>query len=117
MVWILGSVVGVLLGGLWTTTRPLLAEMVPKDELGKFFGIFALSGRAAAIVGPLIWTVIVYTFQVDRKAGETMVQWLALDNVGSEHLPYKVALFSLAGMMLIGLFILRKVPHPVSEND
>ncbi len=68
-VWILGSVVGVLLGGLWTTSRPMLGELVPHNELGKFFGLFSLSGRAAAIVGPLVWTTVVYLFNSERFLG------------------------------------------------
>ena len=66
VIWILGSLVGILLGGLWTTTRPMLAELVPRDQLGRFFGLFSLSGRAAAVIGPLIWTMILYLFDADR---------------------------------------------------
>ena len=55
IIYFLGSIVGILLGGLWTVSRPLLAEMVPRNELGRVFGLYSLSGRAAAVVGPLIW--------------------------------------------------------------
>jgi UMF1 family MFS transporter len=110
MIWILGSVVGILLGGLWTTTRPFLAELVPHDELGKFFGLFSLSGRAAAAVGPLLWTLTVFLFQSDRFAGKLLGGWLGLDSVGLIKLPYKMAVLSLAVMVLIGWSIFRKVP-------
>ncbi|MBU0982614.1 MAG: MFS transporter, partial [candidate division Zixibacteria bacterium] len=86
-VWILGSAVGVLLGGLWTTTRPLLAELVPRDELGRFFGLFSLSGRAAAVIGPLIWTAVVFLFQPDRPAGVWLSQLLALEGEAARVLP------------------------------
>lgn len=109
MIWILGSVVGVLLGGLWTTTRPFLAELVPHDELGKFFGLFSLSGRAAAAVGPLLWTLTVYLFQPDRTAGKALGDWLELDKDGLTKLPYKMAVLSLVIMVLIGWSIFRKV--------
>jgi len=117
VVWILGSVVGVLLGGLWTTTRPFLAEMVPREELGKFFGLFSLSGRAAAVVGPLVWTLVVYLFQPDRPAGRLLGGWLVLDTDALNALPYKVAILSLAFMVLIGLMIFRKVPHAKGSLD
>ena len=111
IIWILGSVVGILLGGLWTTTRPMLAELVPHDELGRFFGLFALSGRAAAVIGPLIWTVILYLFDADRALGRAAADVFGLDAVWAEKLPYKLGVMSLVVMVLIGLFIFRKVPH------
>lgn len=117
VVWVLGSVIGVLLGGLWTTTRPFLAEMVPREELGKFFGLFSLSGRAAAVVGPLVWTLVVYLFQPDRPAGRLLGGWLGLDTDALSTLPYKVAILSLAFMVLVGLVIFRKVPHAKGSLD
>ena len=111
LIWILGSLVGVLLGGVWTTSRPLLAELVPRNELGRFFGLFALSGRAAAVVGPLLWTLVVYLAHPDRVLGRLFNQMLHLDQHGAERLPYQLAVLSLAGMMLIGLVIFLKVPH------
>jgi UMF1 family MFS transporter len=117
VVWILGSMVGILLGGLWTTTRPFLAEMVPKEELGKFFGLFSLSGRAAAVVGPLVWTVVVYVFQPERAAGRWLGGLLGLDADDLQNLPYKLAVLSLAMMVLVGLIIFRKVPESRGAND
>jgi len=111
VVWVLGSVVGILLGGLWTTSRPMLAELVPKEELGRFFGIFALSGRAAAVVGPVVWTAIIYLFQPENMLGRWAVQSFNLSEAQAEKLPYKLGVLSLAGMILIGLAIFRKVPH------
>ena len=115
LVWVLGSVVGVLLGGLWTVSRPLLAELVPREELGRFFGLFALSGRAAAVIGPLIWTAIVYSFAPERYLGRVTA---ALFNIPAERLaslPYRVAVLALAAMMVAGLVIFRKVPDPAGR--
>lgn len=53
--WVVGSAIGVCLGGTWTAARPLLVSLVPEDELAEFFGLYAMSGKAAAIVGPLVW--------------------------------------------------------------
>jgi UMF1 family MFS transporter len=113
VVWILGSVVGVCLGGLWTTTRPYLGELVPKGELGRFFGLFSLSGRAAAVVGPLLWTTTVYFFRPERTFGRAAVEWLDLDAGQGASLPYKMGLLSLFVMMIIGLIIFAGVPGPV----
>lgn len=117
IIWLLGSLVGVLLGGLWTITRPFLAELVPADELGKFFGLFALSGRAAAIIGPLVWTATVYFFNPNRPLGNWLVQVLNLNEQAATTLPYKTGVLSLVLMMIIGLIIYRKLPDPGSLND
>lgn len=115
VVWVLGSVVGILLGGLWTTSRPLLAELVPREELGRFFGLFSLSGRAAAVIGPLIWTTIVYIFQPSKPLGGWAIKTFGIDSANATHLPYKAGVLSLAVLMLIGLIIFRKVPHTLSR--
>jgi UMF1 family MFS transporter len=112
LIWILGSVVGVLLGGLWTTSRPLLGELVPKGELGRFFGLFSLSGRAAAVVGPLVWTTIVYFFNPERALGRLTADKLNIGADAIHTIPYKAGVLGLVVMMLIGLYIYRKVPHP-----
>ncbi|MCB2231429.1 MFS transporter [bacterium] len=109
VIWILGSLVGVLLGGLWTTTRPMLAELVPHDQLGRFFGLFSLSGRAAAVVGPLVWTAIVYLFHPGQPLGRRLAGSLGLGS-DAVWLPYKLAVLSLAVLMIVGLVIFRKVP-------
>jgi len=111
VVWILGSLVGVLLGGLWTTSRPMLAELVPRQDLGRFFGLFSLSGRAAAIVGPLVWTAVVYFFNSERFLGRAVINLFGESTVDSVKLPYKMGILSLVVMMIVGLYIFRKVPH------
>ena len=115
-VWVLGSAIGVFLGGLWTTSRPMLAELVPRGELGRFFGLFALSGRAAAVVGPLVWTTVVYLLHPQRSLGRTVIDLLGITDVDSGKLAYKAGILSLALMMLIGLYIFRKVPDLGNER-
>ncbi len=118
VIWILGSVVGILLGGLWTTSRPMLGELVPHDELGKFFGLFSLSGRAAAIIGPLVWTTVVYLFNAERQLGIMTAELLQLSESGMQSLPYKAGILSLLCMMIVGLYIFRKVPsQEMKETD
>ena len=117
VVWIIGSLVGILLGGLWTASRPLLAELVPREELGRFFGLFSLSGRAAAVIGPLVWTIVVYLFNPERSLGKFAINLLNIEIVNYEKLPYKMGVVSLVMMMIIGLVIFRKVPHTRVNSD
>jgi MFS-type transporter involved in bile tolerance (Atg22 family) len=91
--WIIGSVVGVLMGSTWTAARPLLISLVPEEMVAEFFGLYALSGKVAAIFGPLVWGAAVFLF---KPYGDVV--------------RYKAAVLSLALMMALGLILLWKVP-------
>jgi UMF1 family MFS transporter len=91
--YILGSLAGISLGGVWTTERPLLINLVADNErLAGYFGLFALTGRMAAVIGPLIWGLTVLVF----------------GSLGA--VKYRFAVGSVLVMMVTGLIILRKVP-------
>ena len=90
----MGSAVGVCLGGTWTAARPLLVRLVPEDELAEFFGLYAMSGKAAAIVGPLVWGGVLWA----------AAAWPA-------SVRYRLAVAVLAVMLSAGLGVLRwRVP-------
>jgi len=91
--WLLGACIGILLGATWTAARPLLISLVPRENLGEFFGLYALSGKVAAITGPLIWSGVAYLFS----------------NYGNV-IKYKAAIGALVILMFIGALILRGVP-------
>lgn len=110
IIYLLGSVIGILLGGLWTLSRPLLAEMVPRHELGRFFGLYSLSGRSAAVIGPIIWGLLVFIFNPARPAGAFLSTFLNLSAEASAKLPYRIGVLSLVLIMATGLYIFRKVP-------
>lgn len=117
IIYLIGSVIGILLGGLWTLSRPLLAEMVPRHELGRFFGLYSLSGRSAAIVGPVIWGILVFIFNPARPAGQFLSSFLNLSAESSAKLPYRIGVLSLVLIMAVGLFIFRKVPTGGTGKD
>lgn len=91
--WLTGGVVGALMGGTWTTSRPLLAGLTPAAEHGRFFGLYALSDKAAAVVGPLLWGLIIW-------AGKPLGP-----------LRYRLAVASLALFVAAGWWLLRGVPE------
>jgi len=115
--WVIGSCVGIFLGSVWTSSRALLIGLVPKDVVGQFFGLYSLSGRAAAIIGPLVWGLVVTIFASDRAAGQTLfdlLQGIGLDlsPAIAHSLNYRLAVIVLALVMGIGLIIYRKIPDP-----
>ncbi|HET8522115.1 MAG TPA: MFS transporter [Thermomicrobiales bacterium] len=60
--WIVAPLAGIAIGGTSATDRTLLLRLAPPSQIGRFFGLYAMVGRFAAIIGPLIWTVIVDWF-------------------------------------------------------
>lgn len=92
--WIIGSFVGIFMGSTWTSARPLLLTLVPPNMAGEFFGLYSFSGKAASIIGPLIWGLTVYLLGDQPDV-----------------IKYKAAVGSLAVLMFIGLVLLLKVPN------
>lgn len=92
--WALGGALGALLGGVWTAARPLMLSLTPEDRYGELFGLYALSGKLAAVVGPLLWGLTLLLF---KDAGDP--------------LRYRAAVGGLMVMLALALAILRRVPE------
>jgi UMF1 family MFS transporter len=86
--WVIAPFAGFMLSGTWAADRPLLIELSPERLLGQFYGLYALAGRFASLIGPLIWALIV-------------------DGLG---LGRPVALVVLLGFVLLAIVILRPLP-------
>lgn len=117
MYWVLGSIFGILLGSTWTISRPLLNQLVPERKLGLFYGLYSLSGKAAAVLGPILWGLVVLSLTSESTV-TTLVTDL-LDTLGvSVHetvlqtIQYRFAVGSLAILVLAGLIIYWKIPDP-----
>lgn len=91
--WIAGPLAGIALGGTWTADRPLMLQLSPPRYLGQFYGLYAMVGRFAAIVGPVLWSLVV-------------------DGLG---LGRPTAVLTLAIWIVISMAILRGVPNQPRE--
>jgi len=80
-VYVMGISFGLLLATLWTTIRPVLLELSPKEEVATRFAFLSISERMAAVIGPLWWGFMV------------------------EMIDYRTATLSLALFPIIGWFI------------
>lgn len=56
---ILGAILGIFFGPVQAASRSLMARMIPVGAEGEMFGLYALSGKATAFVGP--WLVALIT--------------------------------------------------------
>ncbi|MBO8162670.1 MAG: MFS transporter [Brevibacillus sp.] len=93
MFWLAGGLYGIAMGSTWVTSRTLIVELTPPEKRGQFFGLFAFSGKVSSLVGPALYGTIV----------------LLLSQYGT--LASRVAMASLALLVLIGLVIHLKVPY------
>lgn len=92
--WIVGFAMGFNYGGVNATERPVLLSLVPDSQAGRYFSLLLLSARAAAIVGPLMWSLT-----VDSLEG----------SLGTA-VAYRVAVSVVAVMFAIAWWLLRGVP-------
>jgi len=58
-IWVAGPLIGWAMGGVWVLSRALLIELGWPEHRTKLFTVFGLVGRAAGIVGPLLWGITV----------------------------------------------------------
>jgi len=113
--WIIGSLIGIFLGSTWTSSRPLLTSLAPREMLGEFFGLYSLSGRAAAIVGPILWGGAVLFFKKDNLFVQKVVSLLEsfgvyISEVTLGTIQYRFGIGILLILMIVGLLIFVKVP-------
>jgi UMF1 family MFS transporter len=112
--YVVGAFVGIFLGAVWTTARPLLNSLVPEEKLGQFYGLYTLSGRSAATIGPLTWGLIVLVGKQDMPLGKAALWLVSLaggDAVAlAPTIHYRLALASLLVTMIAGFILFFKVP-------
>ncbi|HEX6977953.1 MAG TPA: MFS transporter [Alphaproteobacteria bacterium] len=75
--WALGLLLGAFFGPVQAASRSLAARMAPAEHRAKTFGLFALSGRITAFLGPAVlsWTTAIAASQ--RAGMATILVFLA----------------------------------------
>lgn len=86
--WIAGPIMGFCLGSTWATSRVLVVELSPKDQLAEIFGLAGLFGRLSSVIGPLLWGLVVW-----------------------DPARYRHAILMLIGLLAVGLALLSRVPY------
>ena len=99
LLWVVGPLLGIVLGSLSAVDRVFLLRLVPPERRGEDFGLYALVGKLSTGFGPLVlWggTILV------------MNELVGLSKFDAS----RVAVVVLAGSALLGWFILR----PLSDE-
>jgi UMF1 family MFS transporter len=71
--WGLSLGLGVFVGPAQAAARSLLARMAPPDKVTEMFGLYSLSGRAAAFLGPLALGTATAAFASQRAGMATIL--------------------------------------------
>ena len=95
--------IAITMGFFWASPqisdRVLLTYLSPNGQIGEFFGLFQMSGRLSAVIGPALWGLTIW----------------ALSETGE--LAYRIALATLAIFLILGLLVLRTVKVTRESSD
>jgi UMF1 family MFS transporter len=72
-----------------------MVGIAPPQYLGQFYGLYALAGRFAALVGPLLWALVVDVLGLGRPT----------------------ALLVLLALVLVAMVILYPLPSSIGRPD
>ncbi|MDR7088353.1 MFS transporter [Cellvibrio fibrivorans] len=89
-----GLLIGLAFGPVQASSRSYMARSVSVDEAGRYFGIYALSGRATTFLATMSVTVL--TLYTDSA---------------------RIGMAALIVFLVVGLAILLKAPYPASSSN
>ena len=93
-----GPIAGVGMGGVWVVSRTFIIELSPTEKVGEFFGLYGMVGKAASILGPMLWGLVVWTLDM------------------TETLKYRAAVTLLLGILFIATFLFRDLTQKLQHN-
>jgi len=85
--WGLGLALGLFVGPAQAASRSLMAHMAPTEARAAWFGLFALSGRVTAFVGPALLGLATAAFQSQRAGMAVVILLLAAGAIALAPLP------------------------------
>jgi len=91
--WVFGLGLGVFVGPVQSASRSMMAHLAPVDIRTEMFGLYALSGKATAFLGPALLASVTAATGSQRYGMATIV-----------------------GFLVVGLLLLRGVPSASSRS-
>ena len=76
--WVGASMIGIFLGPTQAASRSLMTRLSPPAMRTEMFGLYALSGKATAFVGPFLLSTVTLTFGNQRAGMATIIVFLLL---------------------------------------
>lgn len=87
--WVLGVAIGAFFGPVQAASRTFMAHLAPEEMRTEMFGLYALTGKATAFLGPMLLGWATLAFDSQRAGMATVLVFFA-----------------------VGLMLLLKVPSP-----
>jgi MFS transporter, UMF1 family len=79
--WVLGVLIGLFVGPAQSASRTLMARLAPPDQRTEMFGLYALSGKLTAFMGPFLFGAATSLFQTQRAGMAVVVVLLTVGGV------------------------------------
>src|SRR5690606_30170217 len=83
-----GLLIGLAFGPVQASSRAYLARSVDIADAGRYFGIYALSGRATSFMATLLFSLVTYATGSSRIGMATLILFLAAGLVLLLRTPY-----------------------------
>ena len=91
--WPAAFLAAVVIGATQSSSRAFMAQLAPKGRSGEFMGFLALSGKASAIAGPLVYGAVSQ----------------ALEDASRPGVGHRVAISVIGSFFVVALFVLARV--------
>ncbi len=93
--WIVGMIAGVGMGSSQSTARSMYGQFIPEEKKAEMYGFYALTGKFAAILGPLVYGTVL----------------VAMGGAASP-VAHRTAMLTILLFFAIALLLLKWVPQP-----
>ena len=75
--WVFGLPLGIFVGPAQAASRSLMAHLAPEDRRAEMFGLYALSGKATAFLGPALLAFVTQAMNSQRAGMATILIFFA----------------------------------------
>jgi UMF1 family MFS transporter len=93
--WIVGGLLGLFVGPTQAASRTLMTRLAPAEQQTEMFGLYALSGKVTAFLGPLVLSIV--------------TDWADSQRAGMA----TILIFFIAGFILLARL---KIPHQTGKD-
>lgn len=76
--WVLGLLLGTFFGPVQSASRSLMARLAPDGMHSQMFGLYALTGKATAFLGPALFSVVVLLTESQRAGMATVLPFFLI---------------------------------------
>jgi UMF1 family MFS transporter len=98
--YFIGALAGFALTGVQSVSRTVVGMFSPPGQSAEFYGFFAVTGRTSSFVGPTIFGLLA------AEATEWYMNTQQMTALAAEQAGHRIALFSIAAFLLVGLILL-----------